>query len=74
MALVEQTQEMKDAFGERFSQNDLTDTNPQYLMTEQSTWGGLEMVGARPLISRLTKDKKFKFSTKKVKYNPEDNN
>lgn len=45
MATVNQTQQMKDAYGERFSQTDLTvpeeNVVPQPLMTETSEEGDL---------------------------------
>lgn len=45
MALVDQTQEMKDAYGENFSQQDLTDPQenqvPQQLQTAEYQEGDL---------------------------------
>lgn len=48
MAVKVQSQEMKDAYGQRFSQQDLTDPKenqlPQYLHTSTSKEGGVELL------------------------------
>jgi len=54
MALVDQSQEMKDAYGQNFSQQDLTDPQenqvPQYLETPESESGGLELAKNKQLL------------------------
>lgn len=60
MATKVQSQEMKDAYGENFSQIDLTDPqenqNPQYLKTPESKEGGIELLAtlARNLRVRMS--------------------
>ena len=48
MALKQQSTQMKNAYGQRFSQQDLTDPKenqlPQPLMTETSKSGGMDML------------------------------
>ena len=48
MALKTQSQQMKDAYGQNFSQQDLTDPKenqlPQPLMTSTSRTGGVELL------------------------------
>lgn len=55
MALVDQTQEMKDAYGENFSQQDLTDPQenqvPQQLQTAEYQEGDLAFARANHLMT-----------------------
>ena len=54
MALVDQSQEMKDAYGQNFSQQDLTDPQenqiPQPLKTPEYEEGGLEFAKNKQLL------------------------
>lgn len=60
MALKTQSQQMKDAYGQNFSQQDLTDPKenqlPQPLVTSTSQKGGVE------LLAKLARNRNVKLS------------
>lgn len=67
MALVDQSQEMKDAYGQNFSQQDLTDPQenqvPQYLKTPESEEGGLEFAKNKQLFPKTSVNRTVPKST-----------